>query len=524
MARRIFFFFSFLSPIIVIGLNFVWPSAIYAFYLITPVIALGIYDLYSPHNVLRIYPIIGHLRFIFEFIRPEIQQYFVATNISGRPYCRELRSLIYQRAKNIDDTHPFGTERDICSPGYEYTYHSLRVKHLNKKELHVNVGGPQCSQPYNASIINISAMSYGALSRNAIRALNRGARRAGISHNTGEGSLTPHHLDEGGDIVWQIGTAYFGCRNADGSFNPELFQQKSQHHAVKMIEVKLSQGAKPGHGGVLPAPKITKEIAEIRGITQGQDCISPATHTAFNNPIEMMHYIQKLRELSSGKPVGFKIAIGIKKEFMSLCKGMLKTGIYPDFITVDGAEGGTGAAPIVYSNRLGMPGDEAIAFVHNCLVGAGLRHHIRLISSAKVATSFDVIRRMALGADMINMARPFMFTLGCIQALHCNNNHCPTGVTSNDPARYRAINIEEKSIRVANFHRHTCNAIQALAGSMGVSQLSELCADMIQIRTSETSSTNLAKSYHFIEEGNFLSDNIHPYYGNDWQKSSASEF
>ncbi len=372
MVRKLFFGFCIISLALIFGLYFIWPNVIWLLVIVLPIITLGIYDLNSNHNILHNYPVLGHFRYMFEFIRPEIQQYFVATNTSGRPFSREQRSLVYQRSKNVTDTHPFGTERDITEPGYQFTYHSLRTQEVDKDKGRILFGNALCKQPYSASLINISAMSFGALSRNAIMALNLGAKLANIYHNTGEGGLTDHHLWGGGDIVWQIGTGYFGCRNKDGSFCADQFSDRANLDICKMIEIKISQGAKPSHGGVLPASKIDAEIARFRGIPMGEDCLSPPTHSEFNNPIELLEFVQRLRELTHGKPIGFKIALGIPKEFMSICKAMLETQIYPDFITIDGAEGGTGAAPLVFSNRLGMPGDQALAFAHNCLVGMGI--------------------------------------------------------------------------------------------------------------------------------------------------------
>jgi glutamate synthase domain-containing protein 2 len=526
MARRIFFLLSIFSLVTVSILHFAvhWQPALTFLWVVIPYILIGIYDLNSNHNILRNYPVIGHLRYIFEFVRPEIQQYFVATNQSGRPYNREQRSLIYQRAKNVMDTHPFGTEHDITAPGYEYANHSINVKEVVSERSRNLVGGPQCKQPYSASLINISAMSYGALSRNAIRALNHGAKLANIFHNTGEGGLTEHHLAGGGDITWQIGTGYFGCRTHDGGFDAAKFEKMANLSVVKMIEIKISQGAKPSHGGVLPKDKITAEISEIRGIPMGKDCLSPPDHTTFDSPKGLMHFIEELRKLTNGKPIGFKICIGIKSEFMGICKAMLETGVTPDFITVDGAEGGTGAAPLIYTNRLGMPGDEAVAFVHNCLVGCGLRDSIKIIASGKVASGFDIARKLAIGANMVNIARGFMFTIGCIQALHCNSNKCPTGVTSNDPRRYNAINIEEKSHRVHNFHKNTIHALLELTGAMGCDDPQKLHPELIQYRIDGIRSATLKQLYHFIEPGHFLDGKIVDFYREDWNRSSADAF
>lgn len=524
MVRRMFWIFSILSLILVATVYLVWPPVLWFLIIIIPLILLGIYDIRHTHNILRNYPVIGHIRYMFEFVRPEIQQYFVATNLSGRPFNRELRSLVYQRAKGVNDTHPFGTEHDIDENGYQYAHHSMKVKEVPESEGFHQVGGPQCSQPYFASRLNISAMSFGALSANAVLALNLGAKKGGFAHNTGEGGLSPHHLKHGGDIFWQIGTGYFGCRTPDGKFDEEKFTEKANLDVVKMIEIKISQGAKPSHGGVLPAAKITEEIAEIRGIPLGKDCLSPPTHSEFSTPLELMDYITKLRNLTNGKPIGFKLCIGHATEFMGICKAMLKTGVYPDFITVDGAEGGTGAAPLEYSNRFGMPINEALAFVHNCLVGINLRDKITLIASGKVATGFDVILKTSLGADMCNMARTMMFSIGCIQALKCHENTCPTGVTSQDPARQKAIVPEHKSDHVHRFHDATIKSFLDLTGAMGCTSPKELGPHLVYHRITEGHSLDYTKVFHYIEAGNLLSDNVHHFYKKHWEAASAEHF
>ena len=523
MARRIFIFMTIFSLVLLGFLSLAWPSILYLLLLVVPFILLGVKDMLSSHSVLRNYPVIGHLRYLLESIRPEIRQYFIAGNLSDRPYSRETRSLIYQRAKNVEDTHPFGTEHDVQETGYLFAGHSMKVQEVPESRSRLQVGGAACEKPYQASLINISAMSYGALSRNAIRALNLGAKQAGIYHNTGEGGLTSHHLSAGADVVWQIGTGYFGCRNKDGNFEHDLFVEKAQLEQVKMIEIKLSQGAKPSHGGILPADKISKEISEIRGIPMGQDCLSPPTHKMFDTPLSLLAFVQQLRELSGGKPVGFKLAIGIKKEFMGICKAMLESGIYPDYIVVDGAEGGTGAAPLIYSNHLGLPGDEALAFVHNCLTGCGLRNKLRLIASAKVASGFDIARKFALGANMVNIARGFMFSLGCIQAMKCNTNECPTGVTSNKPSRYKAIVIEEKAKHVHNFHRNTMSAFLDLIGALGFNDPQAIGARDMLYRKDIGTTVSLYEVFHFVEENSLLNE-VPQYYLADWEASSAQAF
>ena len=388
---------------------------------------------------------------MLEFVSPEIQQYFIETPQSGRPYNREQRSVVYRRAKGVIDTTPFGTVRDLGNDGAEFAFHSLAPKHVAEPYGRITVGGPQCKQPYDASRLNVSGMSFGALSANAVEAMNKGARRGNFAQSTGEGGLTPYHLKHGGDVIWQIGTGYFSCRTQDGRFDPDAFAERARQASVKMIEVKLSQGAKPSHGGILPASKITEEISRIRLVPMGEDCLSPPAHPEFSTPRGLLEFVARLRELSGGKPTGFKLCIGVRSEFMGIVKAMVETGILPDFITVDGAEGGTGAAPPEFSDSLGTPINEALPFVHAALVGAGLRQHIRVIASGKVVTGFDMVTKLAIGADMCAVARPMMFAVGCIQARSCNNNKCPTGVATQDPVRMAAIDIESKHIRVSNW-------------------------------------------------------------------------
>jgi len=405
MFRQVFFIVSALALLLITGLGIIWPQSWWVMIVILPVILLGLIDVYQKkQTILRIYPIVGRLRYLFESIRPEIQQYFVESDTNGQPVNREFRSLVYQRAKGVRDTRPFGTLFDVYRPGSEWINQSLSPTPVSEVP-RVQVGGPQCTQPYDASYLNISAMSFGALSKHAILALNQGAKLGGFAHNTGEGGLSPYHQQPDGDLIWQIGTGYFGCRSNDGRFNPEAFAEKAGQQQVKMIEIKLSQGAKPGHGGILPAAKLTAEIAAIRGVPMGQDVISPSAHSAFSSPIGLLEFVGQLRDLSSGKPVGFKLCVGIKSEFLAICKAMLQTGIYPDFITVDGSEGGTGAAPIELTNSVGMPMRDGLSFIHSSLQGIGIRQHIRLIAAGKVLSAFHILRELALGADMVNSAR-----------------------------------------------------------------------------------------------------------------------
>ncbi|MFA7554255.1 MAG: FMN-binding glutamate synthase family protein [Spongiibacteraceae bacterium] len=486
--------------------------------------ALGIYDLkFSPHTLNRLYPIAAYLRYALEFIRIEIQQYFIASNTEERPFNREQRSLVYQRAKKTMDTLPFGTQRDLMETGYLTIMHSLAPKIVAPEHFRVTVGGPQCRQPYSASRLNISAMSFGALGSNAITALNLGAKLGNFAHNTGEGGISPYH-QQGGDLIWQIGTGYFGCCTPDGEFDPELFSTRAQSEQVKMIEIKLSQGAKPAHGGVLPAAKISAEIAAIRGIRRDKDCVSPPTHTTFDNPIGLLKFVQQLRELSAGKPVGIKLCIGVKSEFMAICKAMLETDITPDFITVDGAEGGTGAAPVEFSNRLGMPCHEATHFVHNCLLGAGLRDQIKVIASGKTASGFEMLSKLALGADMVNAARTMMMALGCIQSLTCNSNNCPTGITTQNPVRNKALDVETKHKRVKNYHHATVDSCMELIGAMGLEQPEQLTPNRIMYRDENETNKHYDELYASLQPKELLSNAINPFYAEHWRRALSTTF
>jgi glutamate synthase domain-containing protein 2 len=445
---------------------------------------IGYYDLnYSKHNLNKLYPVVAYLRYFLESYRVEIQQYFIANDTEERPFNREQRTLVYQRSKNIRDTVAFGTQRDLLAENYLSLWHSLSPKTIKNEAKRITIGGADCRQPYQASYLNISAMSFGSLSANAIAALNLGAKKANCSHNTGEGGVSPYHLKHGGDIVWQIGTGLFGCRDHQGNFDEKKFITTATKPQIKMIEIKLSQGAKPGHGGVLPKAKITHEIANIRNISTDKDCVSPAVNPKCTTPIALLSFVKKLRELSNGKPVGFKLCIGNPAEFLSICKAMLKTGITPDFITVDGAEGGTGAAPIEFSNRLGMVCLEAVSFVNNALIGVGLRDQIHIIASGKTATSFDLLTKIAIGADSVNAARTMMLALGCVQSKQCNTNHCPTGIATQDPARSKAIDLVDKSDRVKNFHNNTLASFYELVGSMGLDDPTKLKPHMIKRRS-----------------------------------------
>ncbi len=486
---------------------------------------LGLHDVRQQrHSILRNYPVIGHLRFLLEFIRPEIRQYFLEGDTEAAPFSRAQRSIVYQRAKGEPDQRPFGTQLDVGQRGFEWINHSLMPTHLPSHDFRIVIGAGR-AQPYEASVFNISAMSFGALSANAILALNQGAKAGRFAHDTGEGSISAHHRVHGGDLIWEIGSGYFGCRNDDGSFNAEKFAANARDPQVKMIELKLSQGAKPGHGGVLPGPKVTAEIAAARGVPEGLDCISPARHSAFSTPVEMMQFIEQLRELSGGKPTGFKLCIGHPWEWFAVVKAMQETGITPDFIVVDGAEGGTGAAPLEFTNHVGAPAQEGLLLVHNTLVGLNLRERIKLGCAGKVTTAFDIVRLMALGADWCNSARGFMFALGCIQAQSCHTGTCPTGVTTQDPRRQQALVVPDKATRVANFHQNTLKALKELVEAAGLCHPREITAQHIVHRTDKHEVRLLANLLPFVEPGALLRGEVsHNTFRTYWPLASAHSF
>lgn len=525
MWRSVFYISAGLTVICIAVLSIFWHATVYLFLIVVPLIAVGIYDINSNNNVLKNYPVIGHIRYMMEFISPEIRQYFLEDDKSGRPFNRQQRNLIEMRGTGKAGTHPFGTEYNIQADGYNFALHSIDVKTVNEDAARVSIGGPQCTQPYNSSRLNISAMSFGALSSRAVLAMNKGAKLGGFAQDTSEGGLSTYHLEYGADIIWEIGSGYFGCRTQDGRFDDEQFQQKARQDAVKMIEIKLSQGAKPGHGGLLPGAKVTKEIAQIRGVTEGKDCLSPASHSEFSTPKGLLEFVARLRELSGGKPVGFKLCIGRRSEFLGICKAMLQTEILPDFITVDGAEGGTGAAPLELSDNIGLPINVALPFVKNSLVGCNLRQQIRIIASGKIVTGFDVLQKIALGADVCNMARPMMFAVGCIQALRCDTGKCPTGVTTQDPRRARAIDIDAKATQVKNFHKQTIESLLQLIGILGVDHPNKLTAELIWQCTENGQVKTCAELQNNLSPGVLLeAGRIPGSYTNEWAKANAEHF
>ncbi len=487
--------------------------------------AVGVYDVTQhSHSILRNYPVIGHMRFLFEGIRPEIRQYLIESDQDEEPFSRDKRSIIYQRAKGVEDKRPFGTRQRVYDSGYEWLTHSVVPKHIADHDFRVRIGGKACKAPYDASIYNISAMSFGALSANAIRALNTGAKKGGFAHDTGEGGISRHHR-QGGDLIYQIGSGYFGCRAADGRFDAARFRDQAADPQVRMIELKLSQGAKPGHGGVLPASKISPEIAEARGIGMGDDCVSPAAHPEFATPIEMMEFIGTLRENASGKPVGFKLCIGHRREFMCMVKAMLETEIVPDFIVVDGKEGGTGAAPLEFANHMGMPLVEGLTFAHNALRGAGLRDQLAIGASGKVVTAFDIAKVLALGADWANSARGFMFSIGCIQAQACHTNECPVGVATQDPLRQRALDVGEKSERVHRFHRNTMKALAEMTGAAGLDHPGNFLPHHLLMRESDRDMVTGEEVYPYLSEGFLLREEEDEFgYLTRWRRARSTSF
>ncbi|QBJ97688.1 FMN-binding glutamate synthase family protein [Rhodococcus sp. ABRD24] len=492
-----------------------------------PVLVLaltGTYDrLQRGHNVLRNYPVLGHARFLFERIRPEIQQYFIESSTDGTPFDRETRSLVYRRAKGDPDDEPFGTERDVHAVGYEFMTHSLRARTAPESIPRVRLGGPDCARPYDIALLNVSAMSFGALSANAIEALNAGAARGGFAHDTGEGSISRHHRKHGGDLIWEIGSGYFGCRTPVGQFDPDQFAAKAADDQVKAISIKLSQGAKPGLGGVLPGKKVTAEIAEARGVPIGQTVISPPAHTAFGTPSELVDFVVRLRTLSGGKPVGFKLCIGSRVEFLAICKAMLERGVTPDFVIVDGAEGGTGAAPVEFEDNMGMPLTEGLMLVHNALVGVGLRDRIKIGASGKVASGSDVVKRIIQGADFTLAARAMMFAVGCIQAQACHTNRCPVGIATQDPARAQALDVPDKTARVHRFQKATVASAQQMIASMGLDSFEELEPSMLHRRIDGVTTRTYAELYDWLEPKELL-DHPRGSWRHDWRAADPARF
>ncbi|MEP6781244.1 MAG: FMN-binding glutamate synthase family protein [Gemmatimonadaceae bacterium] len=523
--RKAFVISSTAAIIVVSAIAYFWLPILWSLIVILPIIARGVADMVQTKQAIRRnFPVIGHVRYLFEKIRPEINQYFVESNTDGKPFSRNDRAVIYQRAKGDVDTLPFGTQRDVYAPGYEWINHSLAPVHADSKQARILVGGPDCKQPYSASVFNVSGMSYGSLSKNAVLALNTGAKAGNFAHNTGEGGLSPYHLEPGGDIIWQIGTGYFSCRDKSGNFSVEEFTKRATLPNVKMIEIKLSQGAKPGHGGILPAQKLTREIVEIRGVEMGHDVISPPAHKAFSTPTGLLQFVKTLRDASGGKPVGFKLCVGKRHEFLGIVKAMLATGITPDFITVDGGEGGTGAAPIEFSDFVGTPLNEGLSFVHNALIGAGVRDRIRIIASGKINSGFQIATKIALGADMCNAARAMMFAIGCIQALRCNTNECPTGVATQDPELVKGLHVGDKATRVARYHAETVKSFFEVLGAAGLSRPSEMKPWFIMKRVNSMEIRSYHELYPPTEPGALLGSVVSGGMAGAWETARAEAF
>jgi len=526
--RKLFIEIAIISLIVFASLAyFVWNGFWWFLGVVVILTLWGIYDMFqTKHSLIRNFPLFGRARWVMEALRPKLYQYFVESDTDGRPINRIDRSTVYQRAKLENDTMPFGTQLNVYAEGYEWMTHSIVPvgHHEVIEDPRVLIGNKDCKQPYNCSVLNVSAMSYGSLSKNAIESLNGGAKIGGFAHNTGEGGLSPYHLKQDGDLIWQIGTGYFSSRNPDGSFSAEAFKKNAARPQVKMIEIKLSQGAKPGHGGILPAQKVTAEVAAIRLVEEGKTVYSPPYHSAFNTPKGLVLFIKQLRELSDGKPIGFKLCIGHKSEFIAICKAMIALDTYPDFITVDGGEGGTGAAPQEFSNYVGAPLLDGLAFVHNVLVGFDIKQHIKVIASGKVLSGFHIVRAIALGADACNSARAMMMALGCIQALVCNNNTCPTGVATQDPQLVAGLVVENKKVRVANYHKETVKSFTELMGAAGIKNPSQIRRSHIYRRVFMNQVTTFEDIFPSIEKGSFLRGELPERYQKDFTRADAESW
>lgn len=514
------------SSLILFGIGaWFWPVLFVPLAVCVALTGLGLADmLQTKQAIRRNFPVVGHGRYLLESIRPEINQYFIESDTDGAPIPRNLRSLVYQRAKGALDTVPFGTQLDLYAPGAEWLTHSMVPEPAPPTPPRLLLGEHTCTQPYHSSLLNVSAMSFGSLSNRAVEALNKGAKAGNFAHNTGEGGISEHHLKHGGDLIWQIGTGYFGCRNERGEFDAAAFAQNAQRPEVKMIEIKLSQGAKPAHGGILPASKLTREIAKIRGVPMGQDVLSPPAHSAFRTPLEMMAFVARLRELSGGKPVGIKLCLGKRREFLALCKAMVESGNHPDYVAVDGAEGGTGAAPLEFSNRVGVPLTEAVIFVHSALVGSGMRDRVKVIAGGKVVTGFDIARLLAIGADACYSARAMLLAVGCIQARRCNNNTCPTGIATQDPELIEGLVVEDKAPRVERYHRETIHSFLELLGACGFSNPWDLRPWNIHRRISATEVRHYGDIYEYLQPGSLLDGSASEEMNHLWAHAHAHTF
>jgi len=505
LSRNLLLVIGFVGTVVVVALGRRHPALVWLLVLLVPLWALSVVDLAQRHHSLRRnYPVSARFRWFFEWLRPFLRAYIVESDLDGRPYSHDARALVYARAKGDVSAHPFGTELDVYSDEYEWLAHSIAPSRNAPKDTRVRVGSDQCSRPYEAARLNISAMSFGALGANAIEALNLGAKQGGFYHDTGEGGLSPYHLKHGGDIVWEVGSGYFGCRDKQGHFDPARFAERAANDAVRMTEIKLSQGAKPGHGGLLPGPKVTAEIAGTRDVPQGEDCLSPPWHTAFSTPIELVEFAAKMRDLSGGKPVGIKLCVGYPHELFAVVKAMRETGIHLDFIVIDGAEGGTGAAPTELSDSVGMPLREGLMLARNALVGTHLKGPVKLAASGKISSGAGIAMNAALGADWCNAARAFMFSLGCVQSMRCHTDTCPTGVATQSPARQRALVVPEKAARVARFQRATLDALHDIVVACGLDSPDQFTPDGLRQRISAVEMRSMDELYPFVEPGELL--------------------
>ncbi len=495
------------------------------FLLALPILLLGVYDWFQRRfTLMRNYPVAARIRWLFYDLRPFLRQYIVEDDLEGTPYSFEARNLVHLRARGQTDTQPFGSERNMDQEGYSWVSHSIAPASEPDQHPRITVGNEQTAKPYSASVFNISAMSFGALSPRAIEALNLGARQGEFYHDTGEGGLSKYHLKHGGDIVWEIGTGYFGCRDDKGRFDPDQFADNAQREQVKMTEIKLSQGAKPGHGGLLPGKKVTPEIAQARQVPAHQDCLSPRAHSAFSTPVEMLEFAARMRELSGGKPVGLKLCVGQPHEVMAVMKAMLKTGIYPEFIVVDGAEGGTGAAPQELSDWVGMPLIEGLVLVRNALVGTGLRRHVRLAASGKVYSGMGLAHNLALGADWCNAARAFMFSIGCIQAKRCHLGTCPTGITTQDKWRQRGLVVDVQAQRAARFHEKTVASLANIVAAVGLTHPRDLAPHHLSTRINAAEARAMGDVHTFVPANSLIDAPQETAYAHWWEAADADSF
>ncbi len=514
-----------LASLLFVALAFVSLWWLAGLVVTVPVVALGAYDaLQTRWTLTRNYPVAARIRWLFYDLRPYLRAYVIEGDLEGKPYSVEARNLVYARARGEIDVHPFGTELDTDSDEYEWLSHSIEPSDFAERHSRITIGGEQCSKAYSASVLNISAMSFGALSANAIEALNLAARDGGFYHDTGEGGISPYHLKHGGDLVWEIGSGYFGCRNSDGTFDEGLFAENATRDVVKMTEIKLSQGAKPGHGGVLPGRKVTAEIAQARKVRAGEDCVSPRAHSAFSTPVEMLEFAASMRELSGGKPVGIKLCVGQIHEVLAIMKAMIKSGILVDFIVVDGGEGGTGAAPLELSNHVGMPLTEGLITVRNALVGTGLRDKVKLAASGKVFSAAGLARNFAIGADWCNAARAFMFSIGCIQAQRCHTDTCPTGITTQDPRRQRGLVPEVHAARAARFHAKTLEALSVIVAAAGLDHPRDLMPHHLVHRVGSASARRIDHIYPFLAKNALIDAPDETPYAEWWHAADPDSF